>query len=161
MIYKNVIITGSHTQDAPSLGPPGDARGWDARTGKLLWTFHSVPRPGETGHETWLDALGKPSWQERSGVNDWTTGSVDAKTGTVYMTFDSPSTDLYGGDRPGNNLFGNTLVAIDALTGKMKWYFQTTHHDIWDYDEPGPPTLTDVVQNGKTIPAVIQTACEK
>jgi quinoprotein glucose dehydrogenase len=157
MIYKNVVITGSHTQDAPSLGPPGDARGWDARTGKLLWTFHAVPRPGEAGHETWLDTPGKPSWVDRSGVNAWTTGSVDTKTGTVYMTFDSPATDLYGGDRPGNNLFGNTLVAIDALTGKEKWHFQTTHHDIWDYDEPGPPTLTDVVHDGKTIPALVLT----
>jgi quinoprotein glucose dehydrogenase len=155
MIYKNVIVTGSHTQDAPSLGPAGDARGWDARTGKLLWTFHSVPRPGEPGHETWLEVKGRPAWEERSGANAWTTGSVDTKTGTVFMTFDSPSTDLYGGDRPGNNLFGNTLVAIDALTGKMKWYFQTTHHDIWDYDEPGPVTLTDVVRDGKTIPAVV------
>jgi quinoprotein glucose dehydrogenase len=155
MVYKNVVITGSHTQDAPSLGPPGDARGWDARTGKLLWTFHSVPKPGEVGHDTWLDVNGKPSWEERSGANAWTTGSVDTKTGTVFMTFDSPSTDLYGGDRPGNNLFGNTLVAIDALTGKMKWYFQTTHHDIWDYDEPGPVTLTDVVHDGKSVPAVV------
>lgn len=151
MVYKDVIVTGAHTQDAPSFGPPGDARGWDARTGKLLWTFHAVPRPGEPGHETWLN----DGWKERSGANAWTTGSVDTATGTIFMTFDSPATDLYGGDRPGNNLFGNTLVAIDALTGKMKWYFQTTHHDIWDYDEPGPPTLTDVVQNGKKIPAVI------
>jgi glucose dehydrogenase len=152
MVYKNLVITGSHTQDAPSLGPPGDARAWDARTGKLLWTFHSVPRPGETGHETWLN----DGWQERSGVNAWTTGSIDTKTGTLYMCFDSPATDLYGADRPGTNLFGNTLVALDALTGKLKWYFQTTHHDIWDYDEPGTPTLVDVVHDGKTIPAVIE-----
>ena len=151
MVYQNVVITGSHTQDAPSLGPPGDARGWDTRTGKLLWTFHSVPRPGEAGHETWLN----DGWKERSGVNAWTTGSVDPKTGTVFMTFDSPSTDLYGADRPGDNLFGNTLLAIDALTGKEKWHFQTTHHDIWDYDEPGPVTLADIVQNGRTIPAVV------
>lgn len=151
MVYKNVVVTGSHTQDAPSLGPPGDARGWDARTGKLLWTFHSVPRPGEPGHETWLN----DGWKERSGVNAWTTGSVDPKTGTVYMTFDSPSTDLYGGDRPGNNLYGNTLVALDALTGKVKWHFQATHHDIYDYDEPGPSTLIDLKQDGKTIPALV------
>ena len=151
MVYQNVVITGSHTQDAPSLGPPGDARGWDTRTGKLLWTFHAVPRPGEPGHETWLN----DGWKERSGVNAWTTGSVDPKTGTLFMTFDSPATDLYGGDRPGNNLYGNTLVAMDALTGKVKWHFQTTHHDIWDYDEPGPVTLVDLVQNGKTVPAVV------
>jgi quinoprotein glucose dehydrogenase len=152
MIYKNVVITGSHTQDAPSLGPPGDARGWDTRTGKLLWQFHSVPKPGEVGHETWLN----DGWKERSGANAWTTGSVDTKTGTVFLCFDSPATDLSGGDRPGNNLFGNTLVALDAETGKLKWYFQTTHHDIWDYDEPGSPLLTDVTVNGKTIPAVIE-----
>lgn len=151
MIYKNVVITGSHTQDAPSLGPPGDARGWDARTGKLIWTFHSVPRPGEPGHETWLN----DGWKERSGVNAWTTGVVDPKTGIVYMTFDSPSADVYGGDRPGNNLYGNTLVALDALTGKVKWHFQAIHHDIWDYDEPGPSNLVDLVQNGKTIPALV------
>jgi quinoprotein glucose dehydrogenase len=151
MVYRNVVITGSHTQDAPSLGPPGDARGWDTRTGKLLWTFHAVPRPGEPGHETWLN----DGWKERSGVNAWTTGSVDPKTGTLFMTFDSPATDLYGADRPGNNLYGNTLVAMDALTGKVKWHFQTTHHDIWDYDEPGPVTLVDLVQNGKTVPAVV------
>lgn len=151
MVYKNVVITGSHTQDAPSLGPPGDARGWDTRTGKLLWTFHSVPRPGEPGHETWLN----DGWKERSGVNGWTTGSVDPKTGLVYMTFDSPATDLYGGDRPGNNLYGNTLVALDALTGKVKWHFQAIHHDIWDYDEPGPSTLIDLEQNGKKIPALV------
>lgn len=153
VVYKNVVVTGSHTQDAPSLGPPGDARGFDVRTGKLLWTFHSIPRPGETGHETWLN----DGWQERSGVNAWTTGSVDTKTGIVYMCFDSPATDLYGGDRPGTNLFGNTLVALDALTGKLKWYFQTTHHDIWDYDEPGTPSLVDVKIGGKTIPAIVQT----
>ncbi len=153
LVYKNVVITGSHTQDAPSLGPPGDARGFDVRTGKLLWTFHSVARPGEPGHETWLN----DGWQERSGVNAWTTGSVDMKTGILYMCFDSPATDLYGGDRPGANLFGNSLVALDALTGKMKWYFQTTHHDIWDYDEPGTPSLVDVKIGGKTIPAIVQT----
>lgn len=153
MVYKNVVIVGSHTQDAPSLGPPGDARGFDVRTGKLVWTFHSIPRPGEVGHETWLN----DGWQERSGVNAWTTGSIDTKTGAVFMCFDSPATDLYGGDRPGTNLFGNTLVALDALTGKLKWYFQTTHHDIWDYDEPGTPSLVDVKINGKTIPAIVET----
>ena len=90
-------------------------------------------------------------------VNAWNTGTVDEKNGLLYMTFDSPAADLYGADRPGNNLFGNTLVALDALTGKLKWYFQTTHHDIWDYDEPAQPTLVDVVHDGKTVPAIIQT----
>jgi glucose dehydrogenase len=153
IIYKNLVIVGSHTQDSPGLGSKGDARGFDARTGKLVWTFHSVPQPGETGHETWLN----DGWIDRSGVNSWTTGSIDPQTGTLYMTFDSPSYDLYGGDRPGNDLFGNSLVALDAATGKMKWYFQTIHHDIWDYDTPATPTLVEVTRDGKKIPAVIQS----
>ena len=153
VIYKDLAITGSHTQDSPSLGSRGDARAWDVRTGKLVWTFHSVPQPGEKGHETWLN----DGWQDRSGVNAWTTSTIDAQTGTLFMTFDSPSYDLYGGDRPGNNLFGNSLVALDAATGKLKWYFQTIHHDIWDYDTPATPTLVEVVHNGQRIPAVIQS----
>ncbi|HTC86859.1 MAG TPA: pyrroloquinoline quinone-dependent dehydrogenase [Bryobacteraceae bacterium] len=153
VIYKDLAITGSHTQDSPGLGSRGDARAWDVRTGKLVWTFHSVPQPGEKGHETWLN----DGWQDRSGVNAWTTSSIDPQTGTLYMTFDSPSYDLYGGDRPGNDLFGNSLVALDAATGKLKWYFQTIHHDVWDYDAPATPTLVDVNRNGQRIPAVIQT----
>lgn len=153
MIYKNLVIVGSHTQDSPGLGSKGDARAFEVRTGKLIWTFHSVPQPGETGHETWLN----DGWIDRSGVNSWTTGSIDEQTGTLFMTFDSPSYDLYGGDRPGTNLFGNTLVAMDAATGKMKWYFQTVHHDIWDYDTPATPTLVDVTRDGKKVPAVIQS----
>jgi len=153
VIYKDVAITGSHTQDSPGLGSKGDLRAWDVRTGKLLWTFHAVPLPGEKGHETWLN----DGWQDRSGVNAWTTGSLDAATGTLYMTMDSPSYDLYGGDRPGNNLYGNSLVALDAATGKVKWFFQTVHHDIWDYDAPGPPPLVDVVHGTQRIPALIQT----
>jgi len=153
VVYKNVVVTGSHTQDSPGLGSKGDARGWDVRTGKLLWTFHSVPQPGEVGHETWLN----DGWIDRSGVNSWTTYTIDTQTGTLFMTFDCPSYDLYGGDRPGNNLFGNALVALDAMTGKMKWYFQTIHHDIWDYDAPATPTLVEVNKGGQKIPAVIQT----
>jgi glucose dehydrogenase len=153
IIYKNLVIVGSHTQDSPGLGSKGDARAFDARTGKLVWTFHSVPQPGETGHETWLN----DGWIDRSGVNSWTTGSIDPQTGTLFMTFDSPSYDLYGGDRPGANLFGNTLVALEAATGKLKWYFQTVHHDIWDYDTPATPTLVDVARGGRKIPAVIQS----
>ncbi|HTR39236.1 MAG TPA: pyrroloquinoline quinone-dependent dehydrogenase [Bryobacteraceae bacterium] len=153
VIYKDLAITGSHTQDSPGLGSKGDIRAWDVRTGKLAWTFHSVPLPGEKGHETWLN----DGWQNRSGVNGWTTGSLDAATGTLYLTLDSPSYDLYGGDRPGNDLYGNSLVAMDAATGKVKWYFQTVHHDIWDYDAPGPPPLVDVIHGNQHIPAIIQT----
>ena len=151
VIYKNLVMTGAHTIDSPGLGPRGDLRAWDVLTGKLVWTFHSIPEPGEKGHETWLN----DGWKNRSGTNAWTTFSVDAQSGTVFVTFDSPAADLYGGDRPGNNLFGNSLVAIDAATGKLKWYFQTIHHDVFDYDAPGPPVLTDIVRNGTRIPAVI------
>jgi quinoprotein glucose dehydrogenase len=153
IIYKNLAITGSHTQDSPGLGSKGDMRAWDVRTGKLMWTFHSVPRPGETGHETWLN----DGWKDRSGVNAWTTSTIDVQTGTLFATFDSPSYDFFGGDRPGSDLFGNSLVALDAATGKMKWYFQTIHHDIWDWDAPATPTLVEVTRDGKKIPAVIQT----
>jgi quinoprotein glucose dehydrogenase len=153
IIYKNLAITGSHTQDSPGLGSKGDMRAWDVRTGKLMWTFHSVPQPGETGHETWLN----DGWKDRSGVNAWTTSTIDTQTGTLFATFDSPSYDFYGGDRPGPDLFGNSLVALDAVTGKMKWYFQTIHHDIWDWDAPATPTLVEVTRDGKKIPAVIQT----
>ncbi len=151
VIYKNIAITGSHTQDSPGLGSKGDLRAWDVRTGKLQWTFHSVPQPGEKGHETWLD----DGWKDRSGVNAWTTSTLDAQTGTLFVSFDCPSYDFYGGDRRGPNLFGNSLVALDAATGKPKWYFQTIHHDIWDYDAPGPPTLTDIVRDGKKTPVVV------
>jgi glucose dehydrogenase len=151
VVYRNIAITGSHTQDSPGLGSKGDLRAWDVRTGRLLWTFHSVPQPGETGHETWLDE----GWKDRSGVNAWTTSTLDAQTGTLYVSFDCPSYDFYGGDRKGANLFGNSLVALDATTGKLKWYFQTIHHDIWDYDAPGPPTLTDVIRDGKRTPVVV------
>jgi glucose dehydrogenase len=152
VIYRNLVLTGSHTQDSPGLGSKGDLRGWDVRTGTLVWTFHSVPQPGEPGHETWLD----DGWKDRSGVNAWTTFALDPQNGTVYVPFDSPAYDFYGGDRKGPNLFGNTVVALEAATGRLKWYFQTVHHDIWDYDAPAGPVLADVVRGGKKIPALVQ-----
>jgi quinoprotein glucose dehydrogenase len=152
-VYKNLVITGSHVQDAGSFGGKGDVRAWDAATGKLVWTFHTVPQPGEPGHETWLD----DGWKERSGTNVWSTFSLDTQTGTLLMPIGSPSNDRYGGDRPGANLYGNSLVAVDAMTGKLKWYFQTVHHDLWDYDLPPQPTLVDVIHDGKKIPALIQS----
>lgn len=151
-VYKNLVFTGSHLQDYGSYGGRGDIRAWDTSTGKLVWTFHSVPRPGEPGHETWLD----DGWKNRAGVNVWSTFSVDAQTGTLLMPFGSPSDDRYGGDRPGANLFGNSLVAVDAMTGKMKWYLQPIHHDLWDSDLPPQPTLVDVVKDGQKIPALVQ-----
>jgi glucose dehydrogenase len=152
VVYKNLIFTGSHLQDYGSYGGRGDIRAWDAGTGKLVWTFHTVPRPGELGHDTWLD----DGWKNRSGVNVWNTFTVDAQTGTLLMPIGGPSDDRYGGDRPGANLYANSLVAVDAMTGKLKWHLQTVHHDLWDTDLPPQPTLIDVVKNGHKIPALIQ-----
>ncbi len=150
-IYKNLVFTGAHTIDETgSKGPAGDVRAWDVHTGKLVWTFHTVPRPGEMGHETWLG----DSWKRMSGANVWTFFSVDAERGILYMPLGSVNNDYYGTDRPGANLFSDSIVAVDAETGKLKWYFQATHHDIWDFDMPVPPMLFDVVKDGKKIPAV-------
>ncbi len=153
-IYKNLVFTGSHLQDYGSYGGRGDVRAWDAATGKLVWTFHTVPQPGEPGHETWLD----DGWKNRAGVNVWSTFTVDAQTGTLLMPIGGPSDDRYGGDRPGANLFGNSLVAVDAMTWKdQSGTWQTVHHDLWDTDLPPQPTLVDVVKDGvKKIPALIQ-----
>jgi quinoprotein glucose dehydrogenase len=150
--YKNVLITGAHVQEGPSIGAAGDTRAWDVHTGKLVWQFHSVPRPGEPGSETWEG----DSWENRSGTNVWGFFTLDTTRGIVYMPFGEPTSDYWGGDRKGNNLYGTSLVAADALTGKVKWYFQAVHHDTWDYDLSAPPVLFDVTRNGKKIPAVAQ-----
>ncbi|PWU05968.1 MAG: hypothetical protein C5B51_13300 [Terriglobia bacterium] len=150
-VYMDLVITGSHLVDETgSKGPAGDVRAWNVRTGKLVWTFHTVPRPGETGHETWQGE----DWKNVSGVNVWTFFAADVQRGILYMPLGSANNDYYGVDRRGANLFANSLVAVDAATGKLKWYFQAIHHDLWDYDMPVPPVLFDVVQGGKRIPAV-------
>ncbi len=150
-IVGDLAITGSHIVDETgSKGPAGDIRAWDVRSGKLVWTFHTVPRPGETGHEVWQG----DQWKNQSGVNVWTFFTADTERGILYMPIASANNDFYGIDRQGPNLFANTLVAVDVRTGKLKWYFQLIHHDLWDYDQPVPPILFDVVRNGKKIPAV-------
>ncbi len=151
IIYKHLVITGGTTQENPPHGPAGDVRAWDMRTGKLVWTFHSIPQAGEKYNDSWAG----DSWKNRSGVNVWGFLTVDEKRGIVYMPFGAPSVDQYGGDRAGDNLFGTSLVAADANTGKYLWHFQVVHHDIWDADMTGAPTLIDVQQDGKTIPAVV------
>src|SRR5438876_186132 len=126
-IYKPLVITGAHVVDETgSKGPAGDVRAWDVRTGKLVWTFHSVPRPGELGHDTWQGE----SWRKRSGVNVWNFMVLDEQRGIVYLPFGAPTFDRWGGDRPGANLFANSIVALDATTGRYLWHFQTVHHDI-------------------------------
>ena len=151
-IYRHLAITGNHSQEAPSLGPSGDIRAWDLRTGKLVWTFHTVPRPGEENHEVWRG----DQWVDRAGTNSWGFITVDEQRGIAYVPLGAPATDFYGADRLGSNLYGSSLVALDALTGKLKWYYQTTHHDNWDYDLTSPPALIDVKRGGQTIPAVAQ-----
>jgi quinoprotein glucose dehydrogenase len=151
LIYKNVVVLGATVGEVSQGGDPGDSRAFDARTGAKLWEFHSVPRVGEPGHETWAD----DGWKDRSGVNVWGWYmTLDEQRGILYMPFGSPAGNYWGGDRPGNNLFGNSVVAVDAETGKLKWYFQTVHHDLWDSDLPPAPVLLDIKQNGKTIPAL-------
>jgi quinoprotein glucose dehydrogenase len=149
-IYKNLAIFGSRVQEAPSKGAAGDVRAWDIRSGKLVWTFHSIPRPGEKFHDTWDG----DSWKQRSGVNVWNMLTIDAKRGVAYLPFAAPTFDRYGGDHKGTNLFSDSLVAVDANTGKYLWHYQVTHHDIWDYDLDTPPVLLEMKKDGKTIPAV-------
>ena len=163
-IYKNIILVGAnvygpgetnlHPQDEVSAGIPGDSRAYDAVTGKRLWVFHTIAQPGEVGNDTWAD----DSWKGRGGTNVWSmTMTVDEKRGIVYMPIGGPAANYYGGDRAGNNLFSNTLVAVDANTGKLKWYFQTVHHELWDFDLPPEPVLLDLDVSGKKIPGLIQT----
>ncbi len=153
-IYRNVVITGG----ANGEGPPatgrlyGDIRGWDARTGKLLWTFHTVPRPGEPGGDTWPEG----AWKNRSGTNAWGFMTVDVERGLVFVPLGSPTDDFYGADRHGDNLYGNSIVALDAETGRLRWYRQIVHHDLWDYDPGAPPALIEVHRGGRTIPALAQ-----
>jgi quinoprotein glucose dehydrogenase len=155
-VYKNLIITGAGTGEGPGgsnggAGPAGDTRAWDARTGRLAWTFHTVPRPGELGYDTW----GGDSAKNRSGVNVWGYTSLDVERGILYMPLGAPNNDRVGIDRPGNNLFSSSVVAVDANSGKYLWHFQVVHHDIWDYDTESAPLLVDLVRDGKTVPAVI------
>jgi len=148
-IYQDLIITGSRVQEMPVKGAAGDVRAWDARTGKLAWTFHTIPQPGEPGFGTWAGE----SWKGRSGTNVWTSPIVDEKRGIAYLPIGAPTFDRWGGDREGNNLFSDSIVAVDAKTGKYLWHFQTVHHDIWDLDLP-TATLIDVRRSGRTIPAI-------
>jgi glucose dehydrogenase len=149
-IYKNMVILGAANGEL-TIGPPGDTRTFDVRTGAKLWEFHSVPQPGEKGHETWLD----DGWKGRSGTNVWGWYfTVDEERETLYMTFGSPSGNYWGGDRPGANLFGNSVVAVDVNTGEYKWHFQVVHHDLWDTDLPPAPGLVDIVTDGDSIPAL-------
>ena len=149
-IFDNVIVVGANTGELPG-GPPGNTRAFDARTGEKLWEFQSVPAPGQPGNETWLNE----GWRDRTGTNVWGWHmTVDDEREMVYMTFGSAAANYYGGDRPGANLFSNSVVALNVRSGEYVWHFQTVHHDLWDYDFPAAPVLVDVTVDGLEIPAL-------
>ena len=151
-IYRDLVIVGPNTQEGPSLGPSGDPRAFDVRTGKLVWRFHTVPQPGEPGNDTW----GPDGWRDRSGPSLWGLINVDTERGMVFLSTGNPADSFYGGDRKGTNLYANSVIALDAATGKLRWYYQLVHHDIFDYDVPGAPALIEAVHSGRRIPAVAQ-----
>jgi glucose dehydrogenase len=150
-VYANLVIVGSSTGEN-YMAPPGDIRAYDVITGKLAWQFHSIPRPGDPGYDTWP----KNAYMYIGGNNVWGEISVDEKRGIVYLPTSSAKYELYGADRPGNNLFSDCLVALDARNGKLMWYFQMVHHDIWDWDNTSAPQLITVEHKGKLIDAVAE-----
>jgi quinoprotein glucose dehydrogenase len=156
VVVRNVIITGAAMVggSAPRSkeNTKGYIRGFDVRTGKRLWTFHTVPQPGEVGNDTWLN----DSWAYTGNTTVWSPFSADEDLGYVYLPVESATGDYYGGHRPGNNLFAGSLVCLDARTGKRVWHHQLVHHDIWDYDLASPPTLINITVDGKAIRAVSQ-----
>lgn len=149
VLYKDLFITGCKVPDElPSL--PGDIRAFNKYSGKLIWTFHTIPKPGEYGSETWSTT----ARTRNGGANCWAGMALDIQRGIVYIPTASPSFDFYGADRPGQNLFANCLLVLDATTGKRVWHFQTTHHDLWDRDNGSPPNLITVMKDGKSVDAV-------
>ena len=154
VVVKDVVILGSAMADHPYTKEqhPGDVRAYDVRTGELRWTWSPIPKAGEPGVETWLD----DSWTYSGMANVWTMFSADLELGYVYLPTGAPTNDMYGGHRPGNNLYANSLVCVDATTGERVWHFQTVHHDLWDYDNNVAPILMDITVDGRDIKAVVQ-----
>ena len=152
-IYKDLMIVGGRMPESLPAAP-GDIRAYDVRTGKLRWSFHTIPHPGELGYETWP----KDAWTYSGAANNWPGMALDEKRGIVYVPTGSAATDFYGFDRVGDNLFSVSLIALNAETGKRIWHFQAVKHDIWDRDFPSPPTLVTVKRNGRSIDAVAQTS---
>lgn len=150
-LYNDLLIVGHLTsEDLPAA--PGDIRAFDLKTGKIAWTFHTIPHPGEFGHDTWP----KDAWKEFGGANNWSGMALDEKRGIVFVPTGSSSFDFYGANRHGDNLYANSLLALDAKTGKRIWHFQFVKHDVWDRDLPTPPSLVQVKKDGKLIDAVAQ-----
>src|SRR5438876_8491770 len=153
IVYKDMLIIGSSMAEVEP-DSPGDIRAYDARTGKLRWSFHTIPHPGEFGYNTWP----KDAWKASGAANNWAGMALDSKRGILYVPTGSAAFDFYGADRTGDNLFANCLIALNAQTGERIWHFQGVHHDIWDRDFPSPPALLTVKRDGKEIAAVAQTS---
>ena len=149
-VFENLIILGSATGEG-YMSPPGDIRAYDVLTGRLVWTFHTVPRPGEFGYDSWP----KDAWKYVGGTNNWGELTIDTARGIAYIPLGSPTYDFYGADRIGANLFGTSIVALDARTGKRLWHFQFVHHDLWDLDPSAAPQLTTIRQNGRNRDVVV------
>ena len=156
IMCRNVLVLGSSVHDGVVLppAPPGDVRGFDPDTGELLWTFHTVPREGEFGTDSW----GGESWRINGNTNVWAPMSADETLGHVYVPVGCPTNNYYGGRRPGDNLFANSVVALNCETGERIWHFQTVHHDIWDYDLPAAPNLIDITVGGTPVKALAQVS---
>jgi quinoprotein glucose dehydrogenase len=154
VVYKDLIILGNGVGDRLMYknDPPGDVRAFNARTGKMVWTFRTIPQRGEFGNNTWDGG----SWQFTGHTNVWAPMSLDEERGLLYMPVGTPSNDYYGGRRPGQNLFGESIVCLDANTGQRQWHYQIVHHGLWDYDPASPPNLVTITVDGKRIDAVVQ-----
>ncbi len=152
VVYKDLLILGSTTGEGPRPSAPGHVRAFDVRTGKRKWIFHTIPHPGEFGYETWPP----DAWKRGGGTNVWGGLTLDVKRGLVFLATGSPTFDFYGGDRTGDNLFGNSVVALDAGTGRRVWHYQVVHHDVWDYDLPSAPSLVTLRRGGKPVDALVQ-----
>jgi quinoprotein glucose dehydrogenase len=151
-IYKDLIIVGGANPETHPA-PPGNIRAFDVHTGALRWTFHTIPRPGEYGYDTWP----KDAWKNAGAANNWAGMTVDVNRGIIYVPTGSAVYDFYGGDRLGNDLFADSLIALDAATGKRIWHFQGVHHDLWDRDFPAPPALVTITHAGQRVDAIAQT----
>ncbi|HET7459436.1 MAG TPA: pyrroloquinoline quinone-dependent dehydrogenase [Gemmatimonadaceae bacterium] len=154
VVWRDLVIVGNGVGDRLVYkgDPPGDVQAFDVRTGKRVWVFHTTPRPGEAGNETWEDS----SWARAGHTNVWSPFTVDTARGLLYLPVSTPSNDWYGGDRHGDNLYGESLVCLDARTGKHRWHFQIAHHGLWDYDPPAPPVLVTIRPHGAPLDAVVQ-----
>ena len=151
-MYRDLLILGTRVHEGPGPSAPGYVRAYDLRTGAIRWTFHTIPKPGELGHDTWpADA-----WKTVGGANAWSGISVDEARGLVFLPIGSPAWDFWGGDRHGAGLFGNCVLALRAATGERVWHFQLVHHDLWDRDPPQAPVLATVTRDGRPRDAVVQ-----